>query len=296
MKNKGTSSKIKDVFTKNNFHTVLNDLQKSGRGLIVTVIVSCMLMCLACFAIFLVQIKGAEKVLVPNVVGKSLTTALLELRPKELYPEIQLRYSNTPGDEGTVLEQSPDAGAIRKGYSRVSLVVSRGVVVDQVGNYVGQNINDVQMNLQTLFAGSTRPLIVVASPQYKAHNSEAGIILEQDPPEGTNISVPVTMHFVVSRGPTFDNTRVPNIVGNTVNDVLQQMQRTKIIFDFTQHRASSDEAPGTVVRTQQLTSEFVPNFTRVSAEFAMPQGLHNGSLYGIFEYNLPEYPFAVPVT
>ena len=104
------------------------------------------------------------------------------------------------------------------------------------------------------------------------------------------------MHFVVSRGPTFDNTRVPNIVGNTVNDVLQQMQRTKIIFDFTQHRASSDEAPGTVVRTQQLTSEFVPNFTRVSAEFAMPQGLHNGSLYGIFEYNLPEYPFAVPVT
>jgi beta-lactam-binding protein with PASTA domain len=41
------------------------------------------------------------------------------------------------------LEQSPEAGAIVKGYSRVSLVVSRGVVVDTVGNYVGMNIDDL---------------------------------------------------------------------------------------------------------------------------------------------------------
>ncbi|MBR7064266.1 MAG: PASTA domain-containing protein [Treponema sp.] len=296
MKNKRDKSSIKDILTKQNVHTIFNDAQNSGKSFVVLVVTACVLMVLSCAAIFLVQIKGAEKVLVPNVVGKDLTTALLELRPKELYPEIQLRYSNTPGDEGKVLEQSPAAGAIRKGYSRVSLVVSRGVVVDHVGNYVGQNIDDVQMNIQTLFAGNARPLIVIAPVQYKAHNSEAGTIIEQDPPEGTNISEPVTVHFIVSRGPTFDNTKVPNIVGNTVNDVLQQMQRTKIIFDFASHYANDNEVAGTVVRVQQLTSEFVPNYTRVRAEFAMPQGLHNGNMYGIFEYVLPEYPFAVPAT
>ncbi|MBQ9494724.1 MAG: PASTA domain-containing protein [Treponema sp.] len=288
-------SKLKERLFHINFHNIFEDVQANGKALTLTVISTLIVVALACFAVFLINVKGYEQVLVPDVVGKDLPDALLELQAKELYPKIQLRYSDAADDKGKIIEQEPSAGAIRKGYSRVSLVVSRGVVVDRVGNYIGENIEAVRMNLQTLFAGSPRQLITIASPQYKADTSEAGTILEQDPPEGTSITDTVTMHFVVSRGPSFENTRVPNLVGSSVNDVLQQMSRTRLTFDFTSHTASGAEQAGTVVRMQTFDSELVQNYTRVAAEFAFPPRSVNGDTYGIFEDTLPTYLYPVSV-
>jgi eukaryotic-like serine/threonine-protein kinase len=277
------------------YHSMLAAIQANGKLLVFTVIAAIFVMMLACLVVFSINVKGPEKVMVPDVVGKDLPSALIEMQAKELYPKIQLRYSDTPGDEGKILEQSPSGGAIRKGYSRVSLVVSRGVVIDHVENYVGQNLDDVRLKLQTLFAGSVRPLIIVASPAYKADASAAGTIIEQDPPEGTGISNPVTVHFIVSRGPNFENTRVPDIIGSTVNDVLQQISRTKLTFDFTSHEATGAEKPGTVVSEQKFTEELVQNYTHVTAEFAMPSKPVNGNVYGIFEDTLTAYPYPVAV-
>ena len=278
-----------------NFHSLFENLQASGASIVVVVIAAVVIMLLACIAVFSINVKGPEQVLVPDVVGKDLPTALIEMQAKELYPKIQLRYSDKPEEKGMILEQEPVAGAIRKGYSRVSLVVSRGVVVDSVGNYVGQNIDEVRMNLQMLFAGTSRQLLLVAPPQYKADVAEAGTILEQDPPEGTSIVDPVTVHFVVSRGPTFENTRVPNLVGSSVNDVLQQMSHTRLVFDFTSHTASSDEIPGTVVHSQTFAEEFIANYTRVAVEFAFPSRPISGNTYGIFTDTLSNYPYPVPL-
>ena len=253
------------------------------------------LMCFAAFAIFFVNVKCPEKVLVPNVVGKNLEDALLEMQVKELYPKISLRYSDLPGDEGTILDQSPDAGAIVKGYSRVSLVVSRGVIVDKIDEYTGMNIEDLRMKLQTLFAGQTRPLIVLAEPEYKPDVSDAGTILEQDPPAGTHISEPVTVQLVVSRGPNFENTKAPYLIGQSVNDLLQIITRSKLVFDISSHKASADEKAGTVVDQQAFDSEYVPNYTRVTLEMALPDGDYTDNVYGIYEEKVVDYPYPVPM-
>ena len=155
--------------------------------IIITFILTLLIMGLSCVGIFFANVKGEEQVLVPNVVGKKWDEALLEMQTKELYPRITLRYSENPDDEGKILEQEPVAGSIVKGYSRVSLVISRGIVVDEVGTYVGKNLDDVRMSLQTLFAGQTKPLIVLAEPEYKPDLSDPGTILEQEPPEGKNL-------------------------------------------------------------------------------------------------------------
>ena len=295
MKLKDILLKLKGKVFQIDFHTAFEKLQSNGKLLLSTVIVTFVVMALACVAVFTVNVKGPEQVLVPDVTGKKLTTALIEMQAKKLYPEIQLRYSETPGDEGTILEQDPSGGAIRKGFSHISLVVSRGVVIDHVENYIGENIDSVRMKLQTLFAGTARPLIVIASPQYKADTAEAGTILEQDPPEGTNISDPVTVHFVVSRGPNFENTRVPDLIGNSVSDVLQQMSRTRLVFDFTSHEAEPGEVAGTVVREQTFAEELVANYTHVAVEFAFSRQAQGGNVYGIFEDVLTNYPYPVPI-
>lgn len=258
-------------------------------------ITAVIVMVLAATAVFFTVVKGPEKVLVPDVTGKKLEDALLELQVKELYPKINLRYSDTPGDEGKILDQSPEAGSITKGYSRVSLVVSRGVIVDKVDDYVGQKLDDIQMKIQTLFAGQTKPLIVLASPMYKPDASDAGTILEQDPPAGTSISEPVTVHLVVSRGPNFENTRPPKLVGQTINDLLQAITRHKIVFDITGHKAEDGEIPGTVVNQEIFDSEFIPNYSRMKVEMALPDGSIDDNVYGIFTQKLPVYPYPVPM-
>ncbi|MBR1638425.1 MAG: PASTA domain-containing protein [Treponema sp.] len=268
-------------------------LQTSLPALIFTAIFAFIIMLIFALAVFFMNVKGPEKVLVPNVMGKTLEDALLEMQVKELYPRINLRYSETPGDEGTILDQSPKAGAIVKGYSRVSLVVSRGVIVDNVGDYIGQNVDELELKLQALFAGQ-RPLITLATPEYKPDQSEAGTILEQDPPAGTSISEPVTVQLVVSRGPNYENTKVPDLIGQSINDLLQTISRSKIVFDITAHAAQEGEKAGTVVNQQLFNTEYVRNYTRMTVEIALPDNSDENA-HGVFTAQLADYPYPVPM-
>lgn len=299
-KDKKTKGKTKKGEKKNinlriSFSEGYEKMQSNIWMLIITCVAAFLVMFLVAILVFFKNVEGPEKVLVPNVVGKQLEDALLEMQAKELYPKINLRYSDVPGDEGAILEQSPQAGAIVKGYSRVSLVVSRGVVVDKVDDYIGMNIDELQLKLQTLFAGQTKPLIVLGTPKYKPDLSDAGTILEQDPPAGTSISEPVIVELVVSRGPNYENTRPPKVVGQSVNDLLQTITRSKIVFDIKSHIALDDEKIGTVVSQQTFDSEFVPNYSRVEIEMAMPDKPINDNVYGIFEAKLADYPYPVPM-
>lgn len=270
-------------------------LQSSIPALIVVVVSAFLVMVFVAFAIFFINVQGPEKVLVPNVTGKKLEDALLELQNKELYPKINLRYSDVPGDEGTILSQSPAASAIVRGYSRVSLVVSRGIIVDKVDDYVGQKIDDVQLKIQTLFAGQPKPLIILANPEYKPDTSEAGTILEQDPPAGTSISEPVTVQLIVSRGPNYENTRAPNVKGQSINDLLQTITRSKVVFDITGRPAENGEKAGVVVSQPVFDSEYVPNYSRVEIELTIPEGVIDGNVYGVFTESLIDYPYPVPM-
>jgi beta-lactam-binding protein with PASTA domain len=249
---------------------------------------------LVCVAVFFAFVNRPEQVLVPNVIGKELTTALLEMQVKELYPKLQLRYSDAVDDKGLVLEQNPTQGSIVKAGRRITLVVSRGGVVDTVADFTGQYYADVQIKLQVMFSGATRPLITLAEPSYIADIAEAGIILAQVPPAGTPITDPVAVKFVVSLGPQFEQTTVPHLVGMPVADVLRQMERAKIVFDFTARFAGVGDRPGTVV-SQEASESNVPNYTRVKAEFALPESAIGGNIYGIFTADVIDFPYAVPV-
>ena len=293
--NKENLKNIKEKFHRISFKEIFEKMQENLPLMICTCIFSFVLMALVAVAVFFVRVEGPEKVMVPSVVGKKWSDALLEMQVKELYPKISLRYSDQPGDEGLVLDQSPEAGAIVKGYSRVNLVISRGFVVDSVDNYIGTNLDELKMKLQTLFAGSTRPLIVLGDIDYKPDASDAGTILEQDPPEGTSISDPVTVNLVVSRGPNYDNTKPPYLVGRSLNDVLQTITRSKLIFDFTSHDALDGEKAGTVTSQQSFDSEYVPNYTHIEIEMALPARAEDGNIYGLFDTTIEMLPYAVPM-
>ncbi|NLM01157.1 MAG: PASTA domain-containing protein [Treponema sp.] len=275
------------------FTDTFESLQKSGKAYIITAILMVVIMAVTCGIVFFAVVKGSEEVLVPNVVGKELTKALEELQVKELYPKIQLRYSNNPDEKGLILDQNPPAGTIIKASRRVNLIVSRGVIIDKVEDYTNQKFDDVKVHLQTLFTG-TRAMITLQDPPFYVSNiAEAGTILEQNPPADTIIIDPIKLELVVSKGPEFEKTKVPPLTGLSVNDTLLQISRSKVIFDFTTKIADITELPGTIVSQEKEAGSWADVNGRVNAVLAIPEKQTGDMVYGIFSETLPKYPYAL---
>lgn len=301
---------------------IQDELQKNIRAFVLYTLATFILMGLSALAVFFFANKGEEQVLVPNVTGKSLTRALLEMQGKELYPKLQLRYSDLPGEAGQVLSQSPSAGSIVKAGRRVTLVVSRGVVIDHLGNYVGTNIDTVKTKLDMLYGGVDAPPITIAEPVFKLDSSPIGTILEQEPAEGTPITQGVELHFVVSKGASESLVRIPNFWGSTISQILEEMGKVNLLFDFHGHIANAGETAGTVVSQSLAAESSVAEFSQITLEIAMPAagavfsgdtiventrgrneaevaGMSTNNFsnvsYGIFSSDISHYPIAVPV-
>lgn len=301
-------------------------LQDCGAAFVWYTVALFVIMGVTAVAIFLGVNKGYERVMVPDVVGTNLVRAQLILQDKELYPRLQMRYSDVPGQAGQVISQSPKKGAVVKAQSRVTLVVSRGVVFDHVGNYVGTNLDALKNTLDALYAGAEIPSLTIANPIFKQDSAPAGTILEQDPPEGTAITQPIELKFIVSSGPQKMKVEIPDLTGKNVTEVLAAMSQTRLTFDFTQHIASGSEVPGTVVKqTNPSNKKEVGEYAHVQLEFAMPavteeveseegakapdqNGMNEAEaaeaglvrdttnyVHGILTTKIPEYPYAVPV-
>ncbi|MCM1221503.1 MAG: PASTA domain-containing protein [Lachnospiraceae bacterium] len=305
------------------FNEMQGELQKSAPSFIVYTIAAFLLMFITALAVFFFANKGYEQVLVPDVTGKSLTRALLEMQEKELYPKLQLRYSDLPGEAGQVISQSPSAGSIVKAGRRITLVVSRGVVIDHVGNYVGMNLDTLKTKLDMLYGGVDAPPITIVEPVFKLDSAPIGTILEQEPAEGTLITQGVELRFIVSKGASEPFVKVPNFLGNTITQILEEMGKVHLLFDFQSHVANAGEIAGTVTSQSVEESGEVEEFSHITLDIALPVlgALYSGdtvvekdlngrdesevagmrmedfanSSHGIFSTKVSRYPIAVPV-
>ncbi len=275
------------------FKNQVSGFAAGGIPLFFTMVLSFLVMGVVAVAIFFAAVQGEEKVMVPAVVGKSLTTALLEMQQKALYPELILRYSDVPGQQGIVLEQDPIAGSIVKAYRTIKITVSRGMQLDRMENYVGKQIDPVQEKLQLLFNDNSQ-LIKIASPVYQKDSSPLGTIIAQYPTEGTLLDEDIKIQLIVSSGNQDVMVQTPNIVGMSLQQVYSVMESNQVIFDFSMtENASIQEAS---VSSQDNTASQLPSFTRINATIAFPsQNVEGEYVYGIFSYKLTEYPYPVPL-
>jgi beta-lactam-binding protein with PASTA domain len=251
-------------------------------------------------SVFFITVRGAEQTMVPDVQGKELTQALLELQVKELYPRIQLRYSQSALDRGLILEQAPRAGTIVKAGRRIRLVVSQGVVINTVGNYIGRNIDQVRMDLQALLAsgGASASLALLSLKEpfmYEYSLEPPGTILQQRPEAGANISGPMTLEFVVSRGPENATLTVPPLLGLPVSGALEQVSRSGIDFVFSVRAPRDQEKGETVVYQDPPGNTAIPADTLVKITVTAPANLESGEVFQLFQYTLPKNPYPMPV-
>jgi beta-lactam-binding protein with PASTA domain len=247
---------------------------------------------LIALAVFFFAIHGEEETMVPDLRGKTLTDALLELQVKELYPRIQLRYTQSSADKGLILEQDPQAGSIVKAGRRINLVIGQGMIINTVGNYKGRNIDEVRIDLLALFASSGVPLLTLKEPfLYEYADEPAGTILRQNPESGTAIADPVALELVVSRGPADAAIRLPTFTGLSLEAALEEVGRSSINFTFAVRAARENEAPETIVAQHPPAQSQVPSNTLVTLTLSAPAALRAGEVFRVFTYPVSRNPY-----
>lgn len=268
-------------------------VSENWKVILITSLVMLFVVIAGAVIVFFLALMPADRVMVPNIVGKDLNSAIIELQGKELNVRLQLRYSNNPDDEGTVLEQKPGPGSIIKAGHKVEVVVSNGTVMTQIGNYIGKNVNDVKQDLQVLFTSGSKHLVVLHEPyNYKFDNAPSGTILSQDPPACTDIVGRTVLTFVVSKGPENEMVAVPSLIGANLNKLYETMANTKLRFNFTQNVSDSAET-ATVVQQAQDEGTSLKAYSRVDVTLEVPNDTKQ--LFGIYAIDLPAYPYAVDV-
>jgi beta-lactam-binding protein with PASTA domain len=248
-------------------------------------------------SVFFYAVHGEEQTMVPDVTGKELTEALLELQVKELYPRLQLRYSQTSRDKGFILEQEPKPGTIVKAGRRIRLVVSRGVIVNKIENFLSRNIDEVRMDLMTLQAvAGGLPLLSIKEPiMYDFSSENPGVILAQKPEPGTDISGPVALEFVVSRGRENLTVTVPQLTGLPLSRALEIISSSGVNFKFVIKETGPNEKGETVVAQIPEASSTVSVNTPVQLTVTRPEKMADNELFDLFKFNIPQNPYPLSV-
>ena len=248
-------------------------------------------------SVFFANVSGAEQTMVPDVIGRDLVSALLELQVKELYPRINLRYTQSSADKGLVLEQSPLPGAIVRAGRRIQLTISQGAIINTIENYLGRNIDEVRIDLQTIIAAQTSTQAVPnyitlrEPPMFEYSIEVAGTILQQKPEPGTSYSGPTMLELVVSRGPENTMVRLPNFIGLGLEDALETIGRTGIDFEFSLRQLREGERPGTVVAQYPGGDTLAASSGRVSLTMNIPGNLGDNEVFGLFVYDMAKNPY-----
>ena len=248
-------------------------------------------------SVFFVAVRGAEQTMVPDVTGKELTEALMELQVKELYPRLQLRYSQTSRDKGLILEQEPLPGTIVKAGRRIRLVVSQGVIINRIENFVSRNVDEVRLDLMAVqaAAGGT-PLLTIREPvMYEFSGERPGTIIAQKPDPGTEISGPLALEFVVSRGREGQTAITPQLTGLSISRALEIISSSGINFRFSLRERNSGERGETVVEQIPEVNTSVDINSPVLLTATYPETASNSEIFGLFSYMIPPNPYPLTV-
>lgn len=268
-------------------------ISENRKVILITSLIMLFIVVAGAVIVFFVALQPADQVMVPNVVGKDLNSAIIELQAKELNARLQLRYSNS-SDEGTVLEQKPQPGSIVKAGRKVEIVVSNGAVMNSVENYIGKNVEEVKQDLNVLFTSGSKNLVVLHEPyNCKFDNAPSGTILAQDPAPGTEIQGRTVLTFVVSKGPENENVSMPQLVGAHLSQLYSAMANARLVFQFTATDNDSAESV-TVIEQSAAEGETLKAYSPVAVRLELPK--KSKELCGIYAIKLPTYPYPVDVT
>lgn len=172
----------------------------------------------------------------PNVVGKSASSAESTLKGKGLIVTVQYEKNNDIA-EGTVLSQSIKEGTSVKKGDTITITVSSGKKTVSVANVVGKTKTTAVSTLED------QKLLVSVVENY-SDTVASGNVISQSPAAGTTQVVGTTITIYVSKGK--QPITVPNVVGRTSSAASSTLTQSGFVVSVVEQYSSS-VASGNVI-------------------------------------------------
>ena len=157
---------------------------------------------------------------VPNVTGLPFDDAVRRLAERGLRGIKGEERFHAASPKGTVLEQTPAAGARDVEGASVTLAVSIGQQVGKIPSLVGLTREEAQRRLET-------EGFELGDVTERPSQTPAGQVLDSHPRGGSDAPVPSPVSLVISSGPTV--ILVPNVVGRTVSQARAILQGAGLV-------------------------------------------------------------------
>lgn len=165
-----------------------------------------------------------EEVVVPTFIG--LTDEELEDRYGSSF-RIRLVSQNDPAPKGQVIDQSIGAGTSIKSTQLITVTVSLGPKMEEIGNYASRPSAEAKTQLENL--GFKTEIL-------KKNDEDIPLdyVISTDPPANTRAEIGTTVTIVVSLGPSPSLTVVPDFKNLTEYYARQNAERNDInlIVDY----------------------------------------------------------------
>jgi serine/threonine-protein kinase len=188
---------------------------------------------------------GVEQVSVPRVVGKDVAEAISILNNDGFDVVTRKVFSDQP--ENTVTKQNPKAGATVDRGSRVTLNVSQGVQTVTVPDVLSQGQDDATGEIQQ--AGLEVNVVQAES------DTEAGVVIDQDPDAGVEAEIGSTVTITVSTGPS--TVSVDSVIGLDENSAIAQLEGAGFQVDVQEQTVFNPDNDGVVIDQSPAPGEEV---------------------------------------
>lgn len=241
-----------------------------------------------------------QKVKVPMLEGEIFDYN----RISEILKENRLQIGDTISvidnqRQGQIIRQYPPAQREVNVNTRINIAFGVGTEASQpdeapelisVRNYIGENINEVQLRIET-------DMLIIGNLRTIENTAQEGTILEQFPEAGMEVDPFTPVNFVISSGtvPTEELITVPNLFGMNLEEVARTLHSGGLSIGSIQEEISVEPAqtviqqnplPGAQVSRQtqidilvainEFTQVIVPNLLNVQQNIATQMVINAG--------------------
>ncbi|HYZ97769.1 MAG TPA: PASTA domain-containing protein, partial [Acidimicrobiales bacterium] len=194
-----------------------------------------------------------ELVAVPNVVGQPVDEARATLEGVG-FDVTEEQEASEEDQAGLVLRTNPSANEEVAEGSEVTITVGAGPETDTVPDVRGQPADQASQTISDVG--------FVPNPQEQPSDDvEAGLVIETQPPAGSELALGETVTLLVSTGP--EALTVPDVAGMSENDAGNELTNAGFTGTIqSQPQASEDVEAGLVIGTDPgAGSEAAPDQT-----------------------------------
>ncbi len=199
---------------------------------------------------------ASEKVEVPDFYGKMLDEAQELAEQNELRIEVRDEVIDDTAKEGSVIDQSPNAGRAVEKDTVIYVTICIGDEKIRVNNYKLTNAENAKADLENV--GFTVEMV-------EEFNDEVpqGYVISHSPDAGEEAPKGSTVTLTVSKGPEETTVVVPNFVGKTLEQAQDAISNAGLTLgNVTYEKSVVDK--GTVIRQNIPGGESVGNNTPIN--------------------------------